>query len=363
MIQYALHIYNASGVKQAVVTDFQNLSYIRRVNKPGAVWFSLVGDHPISAAIGDKWMVNIRRQREDGSWDDEIWALHRDEQWTYFSDGSMFASYSQGIKSMLGWRVVNWSTAYDDRSLFDSEKGETIMKTLVNYNAAASATIANGRKREGAITGLTVQSDSAGGNTIDWRCHGDNLLKTLQELALPAGGDFDLVVTTPTAFNFRFYSGQLGTDLSATIVFSMNNHNMANPQYSVARSSEKTVAAVWGRGERSARNYATRTGTNYNVSTNNIEIYVDAKSIEAEDTDGLNSKGDLKLDELESKDKFVFKVIQNEGYRYRENYNLGDLVTTINPFTGTSETMQVKAVAISLSEGGHEEIEVELEIQ
>ena len=362
-MNYALHVYNAAGVKQAVITDFQRLSYIRRVNWPGALWFTLVGDHPILSSIADKWRIKVMRQREDKTWDEELWALHRDEQWVHHSDGDLFSSYSQGLKTVLAQRIVNWSTGYSDRSSFVSEKGETIMNTLVKYNAASSATVANGRKRDGVIANLTVETDGTDGNTIDWRCHGDNLLQTLFDLAIPAGGDFDLVATSSSAMEFRFYDGQLGSDLSASVLFSMENANMANPQYQLNRSSERTVACVWGKGEKDDRDYVTRTGTNYHTADNDIETYVDAKSVDKGDTDGLNSKGDLSLDKSEAKDNFTFSILQSDGYKYREDYNLGDLVKAKNPFTGISQTMQVKTIAVRLNENGDEKVEVELEPQ
>ena len=82
---------------------------------------------------------------------------------------------------------------------------------------------------------MTIETDATGGNTIDWRCHGQNLLETLGDLAIPAGGDFELVPSSPTAYEFRFYLGQLGDDLSASILFSMANANMTNPQYRISR--------------------------------------------------------------------------------------------------------------------------------
>ena len=285
----------------------------------------------------------------------------RDEQWLYLPNGSLFSSYSQGIKSILSWRIVNWVSGLSGKSSFVAQKGETVMKDLVTFNLASSATVANGRKRDGVVSGVTIESDSAGGSTIDWRCHGENILETLRDLAIPAGGDFDLEASTPTAYEFKFYSGQLGTDLSATIEFSLGNNNMADPRYFITRSTEKTVACVWGQGEGDLRNYAEFEGTNFHTTNNDIEFFVDGKSVTFGDTDGLESRGELSMITLESKDKFTFKVIQSEGYKYREDYDLGDLVKARNPFTDTLKTMQIKSVTIKLTKDGNEDIEVELE--
>ena len=155
----------------------------------------------------------------------------------------------------------------------------------MTYNAAASATTGNGRKRDGAIAGLTVQADITAGNTLDWRCHGKNLLETLQELALVGGGDFDLIPSSPTAYEFRWYAGQRGADRTATVTFAMPLGNMAEP--ALPTLDQRTVAAVLA-GEGGDRDYVTRTGTN--TAGNDNELYVDAKDIEKGQTAALQAR-------------------------------------------------------------------------
>jgi len=61
----------------------------------------------------------------------------------------------------------------------------------------------------GAIGGLTVEADGTDGTTIDWFCAWDNLLENLQKCAKVGGGDFDVVKTSSTAWQYRFYTGNL----------------------------------------------------------------------------------------------------------------------------------------------------------
>ena len=122
------------------------------------------------------------------------------------------------------------------------------MKTLVSYNAGSSATAGNSRLRTGTISGLTVEADGANGNTLDWFCAYDNLLESLQKLAAIAGGDFDLAQTAVGAWQFRWHTGQLGTDRTATAIFALERSNMANPQDQLLRTVEKTACIVGGKG-------------------------------------------------------------------------------------------------------------------
>lgn len=356
---YQLRLYDTTGALQAVLVDFRSLSYTRRVNAPGAVQFTLAGDHAILSSIADKWRVQVQRRLPSGAWGTEGWFLFRDEQWHHGDNGSTFVAYCPGIMSLLGTRIINWAAGTASRTDFTNAKAETIAKTLVTYNAAASATTGNGRKRDGAISGLTAQADGGAGNTLDWRCHGKNLLETLQELALVGGGDFDLIPSSPVAYEFRWYHGQRGTDRSATVTFAMPLGNMAEPSFYLTRSTERTVAAVYGQGEGSDRDYVTRTGTNY-AAGNDSELYVDAKDIEKGQTAALQARGDAKLAEVEARERFEFKALQAPSTRYGEHYDVGDLVTAINPFNGDSYTVQVKAVTVTLDEDGSEQIDVEV---
>ena len=172
--------------------------------------------------------------------------------------------------------------------------------------------------------------------------------------------DFDLVKTGATAYEFRWYTGQLGTDRSASVTFAMERGNMANPTYKETRLKEKTVACVYGQGQGSDRDYVTRTGTNYHVSDNNIELYVDARNVDFGDTSGLNAKGDLKLDELEARSAFKFDVLQAPATLYGVHYFLGDLVTAMNPFTGASYTLMVDQVTVDFNNTKGEDITVDM---
>ena len=353
---YRLDVYDTSGGLQYQLVDFLFLSYLRSVNAPGMVLFQMAGDHDLLANIADKWQVEVWRRPTNKPWVREMTGIYRDLEGLY-SDQSKVFLYCPGIMSMLGSRIVNWYSGYDGYSMFLSDPAETVMKRLVDYNAAANATTGNGRKRNGAITGLTVEADGANGNTVNWYCHGQNLLATIQDIALIAGGDFDLVKTSSTAWQFRWYTGQLGTDRSASITFSMSYGNMGNPYYLETRTAEKTVASVWGQGEEAAREYVTRTGANYISGTNDFEIYVDGRDVDLGDTAGLNSRGDQVMAEREAVDEFIFEVIETPSTLYGIDYFLGDKVTAINPFTGASKTLKVNKVTVTLLDDGTELIE------
>lgn len=370
LADYRLDFYDASNVLQAILTGsakadaagnksgFSGLAYTKQVNAPGFMIFTLRGDHELLATLGDKWQIEVWRKPSGAAWYRDFVGIYRQPEWRY-GDRPTFSGYCPGLMSMLSWRHVLWHADTDNRSSFVSEKGETIMNTLVSYNACANATTGNGRLRNGAITGLTAEADGAGGNTIDWFCAYDNLLESLQKCARIAGGDFDVVKTAANAWQYQWYAGQLGTDRSASVSFSMERGNMSDVQYRVSRLDEKTVVLVGGQGEGADRSMAVVTGANYNVNTNNIESFINANDITT--ADGLTDRGDQYLDEVQAREAFTFTGKDTPLTRYGVHYFLGDLVTAVNPITGASYTAKVLQAVVSFDADNKEIINTLIE--
>jgi hypothetical protein len=374
LADYRLDVYNDSGVMQGVLTGtaaggvenkagFLSLSCVRRVNSPGLLIFSLRGDHPILSSLADKWQFELWRKPTGYTWVREIAGIFRAGQWGY-GEKSTIVLYCPGIMSLLGMRIINWAANTANRTVFDGVVARTIMRTLVTYNITSSATTVNGRKRNGTnwpATQITVEADNTGGDARDWYCFGENLLENLQKLAPIAGGDFDLVKTSPTTYEFRWYVDQLGTDRSATVKFALGLGNMGIPQYSESRTDEKTVACVWGKGEDTTREYVTRTGANYSI-TNDIELFVNATDVDFGNTTGLNDKGDQNLREVEAVSSFRFDALQAPATLYGVHYFLGDLAGVINPVNGTVYTQKITAITQTLEPEGKQTVEVEVSV-
>lgn len=357
MANYRLDVYDTSGDLQYALTDFKYLAYTRRVNNPGVIQFGIRGDHPMLGTIADKWQVEVWRKPDSEDWTRETTGLYRKLAWEY-GEQSRAVITCNGLLSMLSWRIVAWYTSTDNRSSFTNEKAETIGNLLVKYNCTSDATTANGRLRDGEITGLSVETDGEEGESVYFYCAYSNVLEALKKLSMVGGGDFDLVKTSSTAWQYRWYTGQLGTDKSSSIYFALARGNMANPVYEDNRIEEVTVAVVGGQGELSSRMTAIRTGTNYNVSTNNIETFVAATDVAS--SGGLNSRGDERLTQFEAVKSFKFDVLQTPSTMYGTHYTLGDLVTAVNPFDDTEYTQKVDAVTVSINEMGEESIHIEM---
>lgn len=362
MTDYKIRVYDSAGALQHELVNFRSLSYRKVVNEPGLGQFVLNGEHPLVGDIEDKWQVEFwrRNQAQGIDWTCDFYSLFREPDRQGAGPGT-FAALCPGQLGILGWPIVAWPAGTVDRSRFSSVPAETIMKTLVAYNAGSSATTGNGRVRDWSTSGWTisVEADGGDGNSLDVYCAYKNLLETLQDVARVGGGDFDLVKTAGAAWEFRWYEGQLGADRTTKLIFAVELGNMGAPRFRQRRLQERTAAIVAGQGEGSSREVTVRTGGNYSA-TNNIEMLVDARDVTTGDSGGLETRGDQALFEARAIEAFDFDVLQIPSALYGRDYFLGDLVTVRSPYTGNDVTRKIQAVTVAVNPDGREDIGVEM---
>ncbi len=361
--EYKLNIRDTAGVKQAVVTDYLKLAYTKRVNEPGLLQVLFEGDHALASLLEHKWQVEVLRRNQHAGidWYVDFYGMVMKQDMIY-TDQSYFGITCPGQATQLNWRWVMWKAGTANRSRFVGVAAETIMKTLASYNLASAATVANGREREGALTGLSVEADGGGGNSLNWSCAWKRVLGELQGVARVAGGDFDLVKTGGATWEFRWYAGQRGDDLTGDVTFSLGRGNMANPRYVYDRIGEATAAVVGGRGAESAREISVRTGADYGAA-NDVETFVDARQTDS--AAGREAAGDRRLDQVRAREMLMFDVLQTDSTVYGRDYciegQMGDVVR--GRFMGRDWNQKVVGVTVANVRGGGDEIGVEMETQ
>jgi hypothetical protein len=349
-VEYALVIKSRAGAPARVLTGdadgFRWLSYRKEVNAPGLLMFDLYVWHDAIGSLDRDSQVEVWRRdaANDLDWYVDFEALFVDEErFTDDAGNGTFRAMCPGQMDFLSRAIVAWDADTADRTVFTADPAETIMKTLVTYNAvAASATTGNGRLRTTDLANITVEADAAGGNTLTFACAHQGLLEALQDLARIGDRDFYLARTGAQAWEFRVKQ-YLGTDRSADVVFALNYGNMGNPKLRRHRLNEKTVAIVGGQGLEADRAFEVRTGTNYNATYNSKEVFYPATQYTT--AAGLQAAGDVRLDELRARDDLTWDVIQTPGSLYGVHYFLGDLVTGL--FQDISATKQISAVTVT----------------
>lgn len=347
-----------AGAKVAEIDDYWSLAYRKVVNEPGLLSFEMNAESPKIALLAQDAQIEVRRiDLTNGIDTTDFYGLYRAEKRAY-TDHNTILLTCPGQMDLLADSTISWYAGMTNRTSFSNAPAETLLKTLVNYNAGSAATTANGRLLDGTINGLSVETDSAGGNVLNWSCAWKPLLPELQDIAKVAGGDFDLIKTGAASWEFRFYPGQRGTNRSTgagKVTFSLAYGNMADPVYTYDRMQEATVAVVAGQGEGQSRATVIRYGENYSA-TNHREIFVDAR--QETTIAGLEAKGDRTLKDVQARATFDYNVVQVPSSLYGKHYFLGDLVAA--QYQTISVVQQVKAVNIQFHKDGKETIDVEM---
>lgn len=364
-----IRIKDTSGAVKAVFTPngsdggengFFWLTWKQTVNGIGIAQFELNQANPDAQYITDKYQLEVVRAYPDiGLTEYSAFDSHIRDKLPYTDDRgrNRLVVTAYDFNELPSRRRVAYYANKANYTVFTATKAETVLKRLVRDNCdPAFATTGNTRDRTPNTIGLTIATDLARGNTIDWSCGGrTKLIDELQKVALIAGGDWRVNRTGLAAFQFEFYPGQLGTDRTSganKIIFSLARGNMKTPKLVQKRSSEYTVALVGGKGEEDQRKIRTRTGPNYSA-TNDIETFVDGRNTDADAA--LDAIGDQALEAAQYRDVLEFEVLQTQLYSIGLHYFLGDLV--LSEYNGAQFTQQVYETAFEYK-GPHEAVDI-----
>lgn len=369
--RYWLNVFTLDGVRVAQLSDdsadsgFQYLVATQKRNDVGILRALINEEIPQAVPFNDLVageMLMAELKRSDPDEDIATYTEWRGfvRPTKHYADGPRLLMEISGFHEnvLLEWRRVMWPADTLNRSAFTVTPAETVAKLLVQYNLSASATTANGRATSGVNASLpvTIEPNQARGASLSASYAWLNLLPALQRVATLGGGDFSLeYAESSVSWEFRWHQPYLGTDRSATVVFSLDRNNMQDPTLALVNPWEPTVAVVAGQGMGSDRTLVVRTGDNY-VADFSREVFIDARDLSA--TAALQDRGDERLDEMKTRNALDFTPLQTDTYRYGRDYFLGDLVSW--QFGGATGTQQVDSVEIELPQAGLERIKIGL---
>jgi hypothetical protein len=356
--EYSIFVYTAGGILEAICTDFLAVAVNRTVNSVDIAQFDVNAVSTTAPYIVYGAIVEVYRQ-------DIIAGIASTREFagtirgivTSYGQTTVITAQAVGTNAILSDRIVAYKSGVANRSQFTAVAAETVMKTLYNYNLGASATTANGRMLSGVLTGAAVATSGGLGNATSLSCSGKNLLSTLQEVQLTAGGDFSLVYTAPATWTFTWYTGQLGTDRSASVILSVETGTIAKLVLRTNRITDISAVVVAGQGEGSARAIVTRPAS-LPTGLDLRETWVDARN--QKKTAEYQQLGDVTLQSAaERRTTLQTEVLQNAALRYGRDYYLGDLVT-VYAYAAGNITQKVASVALSMSAAGAESVNVGL---
>jgi hypothetical protein len=354
---YTVQVYNSAGTLQATVVDFLAIKVTRIVNGIDVLAMRLGGTSPSVSTIVYGGIIEVYRQDIEAGIASyrEFAGIIRGITQT-ITDQTVYDIQAVGFNAILADRQVAYYAGVANKSQYTAQPAETIMKSLFNQNLGSSATTANGRFLDGRLTGATASATTGAGTSLTISVAQMNLLQALQRVQLSAGGDFALVYTAPATFTFTWYTGQLGTDRSASVVFSIDNGTIGKLVIRTARIDDVTAVVVAGQGEGSARAIVTRPAS-LPTGLDLREGYADARNQKT--TAEYQALGDMVLSNATRQRSAVDAVVlQSDALRYGRDYFFGDLVGV---YTGSATvTRKIAQIELSLSQQGAESINVGL---
>lgn len=359
--RYALYVYDTTGTQVAVLTDWEAMSYTRKVNDPGA--FSIDGRQPANVGLAldnlptilvEDAIIRVRRSIPDAGidWYDDGYYLIRDVAFERDQSGNLtFRARGVGPLDLVARRVV----AYDAGTTQVEKRGAsaTVIGEYVEENVGPSATLANGRLGAGVTSGFSVTTAAGTFTTWEGGRHMQNVLAVIQGISVQtADVEFEVNTTVgggSVAWEFATVD-RIGTDRSATVIFSEPMGNLGAPRYSNAKTQAKNRAYVLGPGEKSDRIV---------IATNDLTLQVGSPWALAEMTReatqestgaSLSNVGATALEGAQPFLEFAFTPIETLATRYGRDYFLGDTVTAIAQ-DGTTLALRVIGVTIGVQGG------------
>lgn len=248
--------------------------------------------------------------------------------------------------SILGRRIISTRLNYKNKTVGEVVEG-IIDKQIITPFVAARA-----------ISNFQYFDDTTQATTINKQFTGDNLEEAIKELCLTYGLGYKVVFNrTNNIFECHLYEGvdrSFNQAVNDRVIFSTRYSNLASVDYIEDYSGMITDVLVAGEGEGSSR--VTQWATiSANTGLNRYEAYEDARNTTSEGMTTAEYKATLLEQGLEAITK-VMAALGGEAilnnYKYRQDFNVGDIVTVEVPTWQLTANVRIIEVIESVSEGG-----------
>lgn len=318
------YILNKDFKKIDLVDDFVSFIWTKRYNKPGD--FELYV--PATAEALSSLKEDNYVYRED---DDMVGIIEKVELKTNIENGDYITASGRSIESILNRRVIFPQTNFDGSA-------EKFIRKILNENIITPK-ISN-RK----IEKFFLSKENGFKEKISIQKTGDNLLDTIEEVCAQFNYGFKLKLTEndgeKNCFVFELYKGKNHTSKGEKpfVIFSPEFDNIYTSEYIFDKTLFKNFAFVAGEGEGMSRKSM---GVGEDVAGLELrEMFVDARDVssndgkisESEYISLLLQRGEEKLKEVQLTEAFSGDVETENLYKYKKDYNLGDIVEIQNEY-------------------------------
>lgn len=174
--------------------------------------------------------------------------------------------------------------------------------------------------------------------TIDAQFTGETLYDAIKSICDDANLGFKILLNDQNQFIFSLYMGEdhsYSQDYNPYVIVSKSFDNIISSDYLMSTRPIRNVALVAGEGEGSARKTII-TGDNSQIGLDRRELYVDARDISSQTSEGtlsevdynaqLRQRGREKLAENRIQKSFDGEVDSLGEFQYYQDYFMGDII-------------------------------------
>lgn len=303
--------------RQEVMDVFSSLIWTKRYYTCGD--FELYA--PVTSQLSE-WLSQykyVARDDEGG-----LMMIEDVEIKTDAENGDYYIISGQSIEGILSWRVILPLT------IIETNDAAEVVYKIIKENIGIDC-LEPDRK----VANFLVDETFTLPANIKTQMRGANLMETITDFCMTYGFGFKVLPDNNGNFVFSLYQGR-----ETEVIFSKEFDNVINTDYYKKTSTLRNAAMILGEGEGNARRFAYIGGAPIFGGLDLREIYVDARDISSNDgeigesdyLDMLLNRGREKLSEHKEVKGFEGEVEPNATYKYKIDYNLGDIVTVDNGY-------------------------------
>lgn len=346
-----LHVFDESLNLKGIIDRYQKATWVRRFSRPGSLQLEVNRNATAADLLALRTFVAL-----DDDSDGVIDHAYLIEQKELGLDAAGRSSElievrGRDVTGLLAERlsVPPPGLSHDAQT---NVAAETSMKHYVDRHAVSPVDV------DRKIPNLVMAADQGRGALDDEAGRYHPISDLLERISLRTDMGFE--VTFDPASKDHVFDVVSGIDRTASVFLDADFDTVRQQRWLASDLSRRTFAIVAGQGEGAARTIVqTFLGAAQPTGLDRRELFVDAR--DTNDTAALTDRGKAKLKETESQDSFQTDVAQFGSFRYREHFDLGDLVTVRNVRWGVEQAARIVTVTSEMTPAtGLRDIKVEL---
>ena len=324
----------------AVIDTYKSLIWTKKYYTCGDFELYMPADAKLLSVL----QVDNCLQRDD---DDTIMIIENIEITTSTDEGDFFIITGRSLESLLARRII-----WGQTNLSYQNPVEGIYK-LITDNAIVPDNTAR------LIPGLMLGDVLSVTGPFSAQFTGANLMDTVSAICISYEIGFKITLDDNGYMVFSCYEGQ-----EVDVTFSPEFDNLISSDYTYNSASYLNCGLTAGEGEgTSRRTAAVWTTAAEPEGLQRREMYIDARDVSSNGGEipdvtymaNLTQRGKEKLTEHDVIVGFENEIAPNMTYRYKVDYNLGDIVTLSNSY-GVTTNPRITAIIESWNDEGYKVI-------